>query len=140
MSYNNRHKQQDLNYVCDLEQANKDVSYVGDFQLYHRDVLEKHFGGGMLEIPISFNMDSEFLYRMVFVNKLTGYILPGSCSYCHYKHDKKLYNLPSVDKDKKVLHICDQLAGGFGPQLLRMQRAGQLPYGVEIRKHGNNVL
>ena len=130
----------DLNdYQCVLQRSNHDVSYVGDFQLYHKDILDKHFGGGMLEIPISFNMDSEFLYRMVWVNRLTGYILPGQCTYCHYDHNKRLQKVPTIDKGKNIKHSCNQLSGGFGPQTSRMRYTGKLPYGVEIYEHGNTM-
>lgn len=75
----------DDEYNCKIRRSNSDISYVGDFELFRREHLFK--SGGFLEIAQNFGMDSEFLFRNLYVNKLTGYQILD-CPYCHQGHSK----------------------------------------------------
>lgn len=74
---------------CQIEVSNRDVSYVGDFEMFQRHHLNKT--GGFLEIFTNFAMDSEFLHRNIHINRLKGYII-HKCNYCHQKHTKLRQN------------------------------------------------
>lgn len=72
---------------CQMSTSNRDIGYVGDFEMFHRKTLGKT--GGFLEVYTNFALDSEFLFRNLMVNNLTGYVIGGRCSYKHQKHTKR---------------------------------------------------
>lgn len=81
-----RHTSRNISNRCRIKQSNKDISYPGDFELFRRKHLD--LSGGFLELFTNFGIDSEFLFRNIYHNNLTGYHILG-CPYCHQKHTKK---------------------------------------------------
>ena len=77
----------ELTKSCGVVKSKRDPIFVGDFQLLHVDQLYSNFGGGFLEVPFSFSLDSEWLMRNVHANRLNGNIV--DCKYCHYNHNKE---------------------------------------------------
>lgn len=69
---------------CKVERTSRDVVNIGDFQLISKDNIFRNFGGGFLELPQSFSMDSEWLARQIHVNHLDGKVL--HCKNCHQIH------------------------------------------------------
>lgn len=70
---------------CTIVESDIDISYVGDFEMFSKMHLNK--SGGFLEAHQDFALDSEFLFRNIKINGLTGYNILG-CSYCHQHHTK----------------------------------------------------
>lgn len=81
------HKQAASTSQCRLTVSNGDIGYVGDFEMLHDSVLRNGYAGGFMEIATSFGMDSEFLFRSVYLNGCKGYVIQG-CPYCHQNHTK----------------------------------------------------
>ena len=72
---------------CRLTVSNRDINQVGDFEMLHDSALRNGYAGGFMEIASSFGMDSEFLFRSVYINGFKGYVIQG-CPYCHQNHTK----------------------------------------------------
>lgn len=92
--------------TCQVERTYSHIGNCGDFQLFHESFLTKFKHGGYLEIPQNWRMDSELLFRAMYMNSMHIYLVKN-CLMCHQKHSKTHFGEISTVKVKKA---CDQEA------------------------------
>eukprot|EP01084_Bolivina_argentea_P063633 116145_1 len=73
--------------VSILEGYKKVQDHAGDFILIHNDTLYDFYGGAFVETCVNTHLDSEFIVRYIYLNKLIPYVIDYHCSYYHIKHE-----------------------------------------------------
>ena len=101
-------------HSCVLERTWTHTYGTGDFQLFHKSLLETYKTAGYLENNQNFGLDSEFVFRNIYKYKRRGYLIKN-CNLCHQPHKR-----PRVNKNEKT--PCDQvfLLSEIWPQFKEM--------------------
>ena len=91
---------------CSVSQTNELIKNCGDFQMFHESLLyDVDGGGGFLEIPQNWGVDQEFLFRKMYVNNVSSYVI-DNCPMCHQPHSKQY---TTTSRRNGLEQNCNQL-------------------------------
>eukprot|EP01083_Nonionella_stella_P099037 278540_1 len=105
----------------------------GDFMLIHNRTLYSFYVGGFVETCSNLYLDSEFVARQLYVNKLNAYQIVPKCGYFHMDHYRQRLSRNDTTsrtyamKDQKEIN-CNQKEGGSQAMQQRTQRNGFLAF------------
>ena len=97
----------------------------GDFTLLSKDNIYNNYVGGYLESCTSSMLDSEFISRQIYINKLTPYYIAKNCSYFHIQHERISRQQGYINNISKALNCTHDCMKVYTKSLYDLYKKGK---------------